>query len=54
MMIKRVKSLTEDALLEKSLYSDRPPREEYVLTEAGRNFLPVLMMIGASSLSRQY
>lgn len=47
MLTKRLKSLTEDGLLEKRLYSEHPPREEYVLTDAGRDFLPVLMMIGA-------
>ncbi|OWV64744.1 transcriptional regulator [Rhizobium sp. R339] len=47
MLTKRLKALTEDGLLERRLYSERPPREEYVLTEAGRDFLPVLMMIGA-------
>ncbi len=47
MLTKRLKALTDDGLLEKRLYSDRPPREEYVLTEAGRDFLPVLMMLGA-------
>jgi DNA-binding HxlR family transcriptional regulator len=47
MLTKRLKALTEDGLLEKRLYSERPPREEYVLTDAGREFLPVLMMIGA-------
>jgi DNA-binding HxlR family transcriptional regulator len=34
-------------LLEKRRYSERPPRDEYVLTDAGRDFLPVLVMIGA-------
>ena len=33
--------------MEKRRYSDRPPRDEYVLTEAGRDFLPVLFAIGA-------
>ena len=47
MLTKRLGALTEDGLLEKRLYSERPPREEYVLTAAGRDFLPVLMMIGA-------
>jgi DNA-binding HxlR family transcriptional regulator len=47
MLTKRLKALTEDGLLEKRLYSERPPREEYLLTDAGRDFLPVLMMIGA-------
>jgi DNA-binding HxlR family transcriptional regulator len=47
MLAKRLALLTEEKLLEKRLYSDRPPREEYVLTDAGRDFLPVLFMIGA-------
>ncbi|MCI4591298.1 helix-turn-helix transcriptional regulator [Sphingobium sp. BYY-5] len=46
-LTKRLKALTEGGLLEKCLYSEKPPREEYVLTDAGRDFLPVLMMIGA-------
>ncbi|ANP90251.1 winged helix-turn-helix transcriptional regulator [Rhizobium leguminosarum] len=46
-LTKRLKALTEAGLLEKRSYSERPPREEYILTEAGRDFLPVLMMIGA-------
>jgi hypothetical protein len=29
-------------MLEKRRYSERPPRDEYVLTEQGRDFLPVL------------
>ncbi len=47
MLAKRLGALTQAGLLEKRLYSERPPREEYVLSEAGRDFLPVLMMIGA-------
>lgn len=39
--------LTGEGLLEKRLYSERPPREEYLLTAAGLDFLPVLVMIGA-------
>lgn len=46
-LTRRLASLTQDGLLEKRPYSERPPRDEYVLTEAGRDFLPVLMMIGA-------
>jgi hypothetical protein len=40
-------ALTGEGLLEKRRYSERPPRDEYVLTEAGRDFLPVLFAIGA-------
>lgn len=47
MLTKRLATLTEERLLEKRQYSDRPPRDEYVLTEAGRDYLPVLFMIGA-------
>jgi DNA-binding HxlR family transcriptional regulator len=47
MLTKRLATLTEEKLLEKRQYSDRPPREEYVLTAAGRDYLPVLFMIGA-------
>lgn len=45
-LTRRLKALTEDGLLEKRLYSERPPREEYVLTPAGRDFLPVLYVLG--------
>lgn len=47
MLTKRLGALTDAGLLEKRIYSERPTREEYVLTKAGRDFLPVLMMIGA-------
>lgn len=47
MLTKRLEALTEENLLEKRQYSERPPREEYVLTQAGRDYLPVLFMIGA-------
>ena len=47
MLTKRLGTLAEAGLLEKRSYSERPPREEYLLTAAGRDFLPVLLMIGA-------
>ncbi|GGC24388.1 winged helix-turn-helix transcriptional regulator [Pseudoduganella buxea] len=46
-LTRRLALLVEEGLLEKRLYSQRPPREEYVLTDAGRDLLPVLFMIGA-------
>jgi DNA-binding HxlR family transcriptional regulator len=46
-LTRRLKALTEDGLLEKSRYSERPPRDEYLLTAAGRDFLPILYAIGA-------
>ena len=52
MLTRRLATLTDEGLLEKRRYSDHPPREEYLLTAAGRDFLPVLFMIGA--WGRQY
>ncbi|BBF83945.1 transcriptional regulator, HxlR family [Aquitalea magnusonii] len=46
-LTRRLAMLTEEGLLEKRRYSEHPPREEYLLTEAGRDFLPVLFIIGA-------
>ena len=46
-LTRRLSALTEEGLLEKRRYSERPPRDEYVLTTAGRDFLPVLFAIGA-------
>jgi DNA-binding HxlR family transcriptional regulator len=47
MLTARLSTLTDEGLLEKRRYSERPPRDEYVLTQAGRDFLPVLFAIGA-------
>ena len=33
-------------MLVKRQYLERPPRDEYILTDAGSDFLPVLYMIG--------
>lgn len=46
-LTKRLAALTEDGLLEKRRYSQRPPRDEYVLTERGRDLLPILSALGA-------
>ena len=46
-LTRRLSALTEAGLLEKRRYSERPPRDEYVLTRKGRDFLPVLAAIGA-------
>ena len=42
MLTRRLNTLVEAGLLERRRYSDRPPRDEYVLTQAGRDFRPVL------------
>jgi DNA-binding HxlR family transcriptional regulator len=44
---RRLAALTDAGLLEKRRYSQRPPRDEYLLTDAGRDFLPILVAIGA-------
>lgn len=44
-LTRRLRALTEAGVLEKHLYCERPPREEYRLTEAGRDFLPVLYVL---------
>lgn len=41
-LTRRLNSLVEAGLLERRRYSERPPRDEYVLTDAGRDFRPVL------------
>lgn len=43
---RRLKALTEAGVLAKRRYSERPPRDEYVLTEAGREFLPIMAALG--------
>lgn len=42
MLARRLKGLVEAGLLERRRYSDRPPRYEYKLTQAGIDFRPVL------------
>jgi DNA-binding HxlR family transcriptional regulator len=39
----RLRSLVEHGVLETRLYSERPPRHEYVLTAKGRALSPVLL-----------
>jgi len=41
-LTRRLKRLVETGLLERRRYSDKPPRYEYVLTQAGRDFRPLL------------
>jgi DNA-binding HxlR family transcriptional regulator len=40
---RRLNGLVESGLLERRRYTDHPPRYEYVLTERGRDFRPVLL-----------
>jgi len=46
-LTRRLAALTADGLLEKRRYSQHPPRDEYILTAKGRDFLPILAVIGA-------
>ncbi len=39
---RRLASLVDAGLLERSRYNEHPPRDEYLLTELGRDFRPVL------------
>jgi DNA-binding HxlR family transcriptional regulator len=42
MLTRRLRSLVESGLLERRRYNEKPARYEYVLTEKGRDFRPVL------------
>lgn len=52
-LTRKLAALTEEKLLEKKRYSERPPRDEYVLTASGRDFLPVLFAMGAWALKHR-
>lgn len=41
----RLKTLEEAGLISRVIYSERPPRAEYHLTDAGRDLKPVLMAV---------
>src|SRR6201990_2529779 len=45
MLTRRLNGLVKDGILERQRYSDKPPRYEYVLTEKGRDFRPVLLAL---------
>ncbi len=45
MLTKRLNQLTEEGLLQKHRYSEHPPRDEYLLIPAGRDTLPLLLML---------
>jgi DNA-binding HxlR family transcriptional regulator len=47
MLTRRLNTLVESGLLERRLYSEKPPRHEYVLTARGRDFRPVLWALMA-------
>jgi DNA-binding HxlR family transcriptional regulator len=43
MLSRRLNALVQSGLLERRCYSERPPRYEYVLTDRGTDFRPVLI-----------
>ena len=45
MLTRRLAALVSAGMLEKRLYSERPARHEYVLTERGRDFRTVLVAL---------
>lgn len=45
MLTRRLNALVKSGLLKRQRYSDKPPRYEYVLTERGRDFRPVLVAL---------
>lgn len=47
MLARRLKHLTESGLFERRRYRDRPPRYDYMLTEKGRDFFPVVAALVA-------
>ncbi|WP_374448415.1 winged helix-turn-helix transcriptional regulator [Stella sp.] len=47
MLTRRLNALVEAGLMERRRYSERPPRDEYLLTDRGREFRPVLIALMA-------
>ena len=47
MLTRRLGALVDDGFLERRRYSEHPPRYEYVLTEKGRDFWQVLVVLTA-------
>ena len=43
MLARRLTALVEAGLLRRHRYTDRPPRDEYLLTDRGRDFRPVML-----------
>ena len=41
----RLRKLESEGVLARQRYSERPPRDEYLLTDAGRALLPVLVAL---------
>lgn len=46
-LARRLDALVGEGLLERRRYNERPPRDEYMLTERGRDFRPVVITLMA-------
>jgi DNA-binding HxlR family transcriptional regulator len=46
-LTRRLTALVDAGLLERRRYCERPPRDEYILTQRGRDFRPVLHSLQA-------
>jgi DNA-binding HxlR family transcriptional regulator len=44
-LTRRLRELEEAGIIERRLYSEHPPRHEYVLTQAGEELNPVLLQL---------
>ncbi len=53
MLTRRLNALVEAGLLTRRRYSEKPPRDEYLLTARGRDFRPVLLALLAWGNRRQ-
>jgi DNA-binding HxlR family transcriptional regulator len=47
LLTRRLKALEENGVVARRAYQERPPRYEYVLTEAGRDLVPILLALTA-------
>ncbi|MEX1193725.1 MAG: helix-turn-helix domain-containing protein [Dehalococcoidia bacterium] len=54
LLSQRLKFLLDKGLIEREVYSEYPPRSQYVLTERGRSLFPVLRAIGEWGVEHLY
>src|SRR5437879_3114035 len=47
LLASRLRQLEDDGIIERRRYQERPPRDEYLLSEAGLDLAPVLMALTA-------
>jgi DNA-binding HxlR family transcriptional regulator len=45
MLTRRLNALVEAGMLQRQRYNQHPPRDEYILTDRGRDFRPVLLSL---------